>query len=116
MKMGPDALGTTENDCGCANPENGTQRPRYRRKRVRESKTCKRDLTPSERQKTSPSAQNMKTGTDTLGSVENESGRAKHENGSRCPRYGRKRFRARKGMNTGLDSLVAAENESERKT
>jgi hypothetical protein len=30
----------------------------------------------------SPDAQNMKTGSDALGTVENESGRTKHENGS----------------------------------
>jgi hypothetical protein len=31
--------------------------------------------------KTSPGAQNMKTGPDALGTTENESGSAKHENG-----------------------------------
>jgi hypothetical protein len=34
---------------------------------------------PSEPSKTSWGAQNMKTGPDTLGTAENESGRAKHE-------------------------------------
>jgi hypothetical protein len=37
--------------------------------------------------KTSPGAQNMKTGPDALGIAENESGRAKHENRTRRPRY-----------------------------
>jgi hypothetical protein len=32
-------------------------------------------------------AQNMKTGADALGTAENESGCTKHENGTRCPRY-----------------------------
>jgi hypothetical protein len=35
-------------------------------------------------------AQNMKTGPDALDIVENESGRAKHEIGTRRPRYRRK--------------------------
>jgi hypothetical protein len=35
-------------------------------------------------------AQNMKTGPDALCTVENESGSAKHENGTRRPRYRRK--------------------------
>jgi hypothetical protein len=53
-------------------------------------KTRKRDPTPSVPPKMSPSAQNMKTGPDALGSAENNSGRAKHENGYRRPRYRRK--------------------------
>jgi hypothetical protein len=40
--------------------------------------------------KMNPGAQNMKTGPDTLGSYENETWCAKHENGTRRPRYGRK--------------------------
>jgi hypothetical protein len=35
-------------------------------------------------------AQNMKTGPGALGTVENEFGSAKHENGTRRPRYRRK--------------------------
>jgi hypothetical protein len=34
-----------------------------------------------------PGAQNMKTGTDALRTVENGSGSAKHENGNRRPSY-----------------------------
>jgi hypothetical protein len=32
MKMGPDAYGTAENESGSEKHENGTRRPRYRRK------------------------------------------------------------------------------------
>jgi hypothetical protein len=39
MKKGPDDLGTTKIDSGSAKHENGTRRPRYRRKRFRERKT-----------------------------------------------------------------------------
>jgi hypothetical protein len=46
--------------------------------------------------KTLMGTQNMKMGPDTLGTAENESGRAKLENGSRRPRYRRKRLRKRK--------------------
>jgi hypothetical protein len=38
MKTRPDALGTTENDSGRANHENGTRHPPYRRKLVWERK------------------------------------------------------------------------------
>jgi hypothetical protein len=38
----------------------------------------------------------MKTGADALGTAENECGNAKHENGTRHPRYHRKRVRERK--------------------
>jgi hypothetical protein len=46
--------------------------------------------------KTSPRAQIMKTGPDALGFVENMSGSAKHENGTRRRLYRRKRLRGRK--------------------
>jgi hypothetical protein len=82
MKLGIDALGTTKNESGSAKHENGNRRPWYRRKRVRERKTLKRDPTPSVPPKTSQGAQNMKTEPDALGTAENESGRAKHENGT----------------------------------
>jgi hypothetical protein len=39
IKTEADALGTVENDFGSAKLENGTRRPRYRRKRVRARKT-----------------------------------------------------------------------------
>jgi hypothetical protein len=71
MKTGPDALRITENESESAKHENGTRRPPHRRKCFRERKTFKRDPTPSETPKTSPGAQNMKTGTDALGTVEN---------------------------------------------
>jgi hypothetical protein len=41
MKTGPNALHTAENVSGSTKHENGTLRLRYRRKRVRERKTCK---------------------------------------------------------------------------
>jgi hypothetical protein len=41
-------------------------------------------------------AQNMKTGHDALGTAENESGHAKHEKRTGCPRNHRKRVRKRK--------------------
>jgi hypothetical protein len=43
-----------------------------------------------------PVAQNMKSSLDDLGTVENESGSAKHENGTRLPRYRQKCVRERK--------------------
>jgi hypothetical protein len=61
MKMGADAVGTAENEFRCAKHENGTRRPRNRRKRVRERKY-------------------MKSGPDALGTAENENRDAKHEN------------------------------------
>jgi hypothetical protein len=80
MKTGYDALGTVKNVYGIAKHANVTRRPRYRRKRVRECKTWKRDLTPSVRPKMSPKAQNTKTGPDTLDTALNETKSAKHEN------------------------------------
>jgi hypothetical protein len=150
MKTEPNALGTAEKDSGRAKQQNGTRRPRYRRKNVRERKTLGREGTPSvspkmshdaQNKKTGPEAlvppktsmgaQNMNMGPDDLGTVENESGRAKHENGSRRPRYRKKGVRARKtrkwvptpsklskmspgGQNkkTRPDALGTAENDS----
>jgi hypothetical protein len=77
-----DALATAEKESGNAKKENRTQRPWYQRKRVRERKTKKRDPTPTVPSKMCPGAQNMETGPDALGIVENESGSAKHENGT----------------------------------
>jgi hypothetical protein len=76
-------------------------------------------------------AQNKKTAPDALGTDKNESGRAKHENGTRRPRYGRKRVRACKtrkqdpspsvptktslgaqNIKKGPDALATAKNES----
>jgi hypothetical protein len=53
-------------------------------------------LTPAVLLKTSPGAQNMKTGPDALRTDENESGGAKYENGTLSHRDRRKRVRARK--------------------
>jgi hypothetical protein len=63
--------------------------------------------------KTSQGAQNMKNGLDALGTAENESGSAKHGNGTRRPRYGRKRVWGAKHEN-GIRRLGTTENESER--
>jgi hypothetical protein len=90
MKTGTDALGSAENESGRAKREKGTGRPRYRRKLVRERKTEKKDPTPSVPLKTSSGAQNMKMGPDYLGTAENDSESAKHEKGTRHPRYRRK--------------------------
>jgi hypothetical protein len=43
-----------------------------------------------------PGTQNMKTGPEALDNAKNESGSAKHENGTRRPRYGRKLIQAHK--------------------
>jgi hypothetical protein len=91
MQMGHDVFGTIENKSGSAKQEYWTRRPRCRRKRVRERKKGKQEQTPSISPKTSQKAQNMKMGLDALGTTENESGSATHENGSRHPRYRRKR-------------------------
>jgi hypothetical protein len=87
MKTRPDTLRTAEN---------GSRRTRFRLKRV---------STPSVPPKTCPGAQNMKTGHDAVGTAENESGHAKHENGTWRPPYRRKRVRERKNMKTGADAL-----------
>jgi hypothetical protein len=55
-------------------------------------------MAPSVPPKTSSGAQNMKTGPDALGITENESENAKHENGTRRPRYRLKRVRMRKTL------------------
>jgi hypothetical protein len=98
MKTGPDTLGTVENETGHAKHEEETQRPWYRRKRVRERKTRYRDPTPSVPPKTFPGAQNMKTGPDTLLTAGNNSGSAKLEKENRSPRYRRKLVWARKTL------------------
>jgi hypothetical protein len=96
MKMKPDALGNAENESGSAKHDNENRRPRYRRKRVRERKTLKRDSMPSVSPKTCPGAKNIKTGSDALGTAENESGSAKQEKGNRRPQYPQKHVRERK--------------------
>jgi hypothetical protein len=96
MKTGTDALGTVENESGIAKNENGTRRPTYLRKHVRQRKTRKRDLTPSGPPKKCPGAKNQKTGLDGLGTAKTESERLKHENGTPHPPYRRKRVWERK--------------------
>jgi hypothetical protein len=75
MKTGLDALGIAENESGREKQENGTRRPRYRRKRVRDAKH--ESGSPSVQPKTSPGAQKFKKGPVAPGTAENESGRAK---------------------------------------
>jgi hypothetical protein len=96
MKMGPDDLGTTENESGHAKHENGTRHPPYRRKLVRELKIGKRVSTPSVPPKMSQGKQNMNTGQDTLGTAEDVSGNVKHKNGTRRPLPRQKHVRERK--------------------
>jgi hypothetical protein len=70
-EKGPDAHSNAENMSGSGKYENGTRCPPYRRKRVRERKKRKRDLTPSVPPKMIPGTQNMKTGPDAHGIAEN---------------------------------------------
>jgi hypothetical protein len=60
----------------------------------------------------SSDAKNKKTVPVALGTGENESNRAKLENGTRSPRYRTKRVRERKNKKTGPEALGIAENES----
>jgi hypothetical protein len=132
MKTGPDVVGTTEKGFGSAKHVNWTRRPRARRKCVRERKIGKRDPTLFVPPKTGLGAQNMKTGHIALGTAENESGSAIHENGTRCRWYCRKWVQERKTckldptpsvqpkmspraqyMKMGSDALGTTENESE---
>jgi hypothetical protein len=69
MKTCTDALGIAGNNSRSSKQKNGTRRPRYR----------PRYLVPL---KTSLGEQNMNKGPATPGAAENESGRAKHENGT----------------------------------
>jgi hypothetical protein len=71
MKMGPDVLGTVENESGSAKQENWTQRPRYLPKKK------KQDPTPSVPPKMCHGSQNMKMEPNTLGTALNESGTCK---------------------------------------
>jgi hypothetical protein len=91
MKTGAYALRTAKNMSGNAKHENESRLPQYRRKRRRVPFSCFElsktllktlDPTPSVPPKTSQGAQNMKTGADALGTAENESGCANHENGT----------------------------------
>jgi hypothetical protein len=99
VKMGLDALGTAENESRSAKHENGIWRPRYRRNRVRERRTWKRDPTPSVPAKTSPGAQNVKMGPYALRTAENESRSTKPENGTRRTRHRQKRVGSTKHGN-----------------
>jgi hypothetical protein len=60
----------------------------------------------------SPEAQNMKTGPDALGTAENESGRAKQENGYATPPVTPKTSPGAQNKKTTPDAFCTAENES----
>jgi hypothetical protein len=60
----------------------------------------------------SPAAQNMKMGFDALGTAENVSGIAKHENGTRTSNVPPKMRTGAQNMKTEQDDLSTAENES----
>jgi hypothetical protein len=54
----------------------------------------------------------MKTGLDAIGTFRNGSGSAKHKNGTRRPRYGKKKMSpGAQNMETVLDALGTAKNE-----
>jgi hypothetical protein len=82
MKTRHDALSTAENESGRAKLENGTRRPWYRRKMSPGAQNMKTGHDAQSTAKMSLIAQNLKTGPGALGTAENESGRAKHENGT----------------------------------
>jgi hypothetical protein len=129
MKTGPYTLGTAANESGSIKHENGTRRPRYRRKRVKRCKTLKRDPKPPELPNTSLSAQNKKTRPNALDTAENEFGRAKIEktgppvtaenesvspkrkNETRHPWLLSKTSPGAQNIKTGPDALGTAENE-----
>jgi hypothetical protein len=115
MKTGPDALEIAENESGRTKYEHWTKRPPHRRKRDRERKTFKWDRTPSVPPKMSSGAQNMKTGLDALDTAENESGSAKHQNGTQYPLAVRPKMSSGvQNMKTVADALGTTENESGR--
>jgi hypothetical protein len=72
-------------------------------------KTKKQEPTHLTPLKMSPGAENMKTGPDALGIAGNESGHAKHANGTRHPRYRGKRVRECKTLNQDLTPSVLRE-------
>jgi hypothetical protein len=87
MKTGPDTHSTAENESGSAKYENRTRRTRYRLILVCERKTLTLKPVPSVPPEMSPGAKNIKTGHGALGTVEYESGSAKHEHWTRRTWY-----------------------------
>jgi hypothetical protein len=125
MKTGTDIPGAVENELGRAKHENRTRRPWYHQKWVRGRKTWKKDPTPSVPSKTSPGAQNIKTGPDALGTVENiKTWRPRYCKKWVWPRQTLKRDPkpsvlsktnpCAQNMKTGPDTLSTVENESGR--
>jgi hypothetical protein len=111
--------------------ENGTRRPRYRRKWGRERKAWKSDLTPSVLLKMNLVTQNMKIRLGSLGNAENgsrsakkenwtrrhgttknKSGSAKHVNYNRSPQYLQEMSLGAQNKKTELVALGTIENES----
>jgi hypothetical protein len=78
MKTKPDALGIAENMSGNGKHDNEIWRHPFRRKRIQARKRWKRDPTHTVPPKASSGAQNKKMEPDAHGTVENESGSAKH--------------------------------------
>jgi hypothetical protein len=107
LKMGPNALVSAENESGRVKRENGTRRPPYRRKRVRERKTRKREMTPSVRPKLSLGVQNMKTGPDPLLQPKTSQG-AKY---MKTPFVPQKMSSGAQKLKIGPHALGTAENE-----
>jgi hypothetical protein len=104
MKTGADALGTAENMSMSGKHENETGCPRYGQKLVRERKTL--DSMSSVQLKTSPGAQNMKTGPDALGTAENMFGSGKHEKLNETPLVRPKTSKETQNMKMGTTSSV----------
>jgi hypothetical protein len=80
IKTGPDALDIVKNGSRSATHENWTRLRRYRRKRLNERKTVKRDPTHLAPPKKISGAQDMKTEPDALDTAQNGFVSAKHEN------------------------------------
>jgi hypothetical protein len=124
MKTGRVALSTAEKEFGSAILENGSRRPRYREKRLKEptsslppkrspgAQNMKTGHDASVPAKTSMGAQDMKTGLDALEIAENESGIAKHDKRDLTPFAPPKMCPIAQNMKTGADAHETAENES----
>jgi hypothetical protein len=94
MKMGPDSLGTAEKEFVRVKYEIGSQRPRYRRKRIWALKTLKWEPTATVPQKTIPGAPKHEIETRRPPYRRKRARECIHENETRCPRYRRKRVMA----------------------
>jgi hypothetical protein len=110
MKTGPNALGTAENDSGRVKHENGTRRPRYRRKHVRYRKMGPDAHGTAENEFGS---KNMKTGPDALSTARrNYVWERKTWKRDSTPSIPPKMSTGARNMKTGPDAPRTAENES----